>query len=117
MSWSQSSDELTQSHTSIEFAKKQNAPLPSISHLTANLEAWLAELLVIFPVFGIHCIQESGKSVRALRDAELRKATHRLNESAHQSCIIVRGEKVGERHQALYTELQNGASFNLLPGL
>lgn len=58
------------------------------SHLTANLEARLAELLEIFPVFGIPRVEEGCKSVRALGDAELREATRPLNESAHQSCII-----------------------------
>lgn len=71
------------------------------SHLTANLEARLAELLEIFPVFGIPRIEEGCKSVRALGDAELREATRPLNESAHQSCIIkarmARLEGRGER--------------------
>lgn len=58
------------------------------SHLTANLEARLAELLEIFPVFGIPGVEEGCKSVRALGNAELREATRPLNESAHQSCII-----------------------------
>lgn len=58
------------------------------SHLTANLEARLAELLEIFPVFGIPGVEEGCESVRALGDAELREATRPLNESAHQSCII-----------------------------
>lgn len=58
------------------------------SHLTANLEARLAELLEILPVFGIPRVEEGCKSVRALGDAELREATRPLNESAHQSCII-----------------------------
>lgn len=72
-----------------------------MSHLTANLEARLAELLVIFPVFGIPCIKESCKSVRALGDTELQEAIRPLNEKAHQSCIIKRVGKVGEEHKAV----------------
>lgn len=45
-----------------------------LSHLPANLEARLAELLEIFPVFGIPRVEEGCKSVRALGDAELREA-------------------------------------------
>lgn len=68
--------------------KKEKGQRRPRSHLTANLEARLAELLEILPVFGIPGVQEGCKSVRALGDAELREATRPLNESAHQSCII-----------------------------
>lgn len=73
------------------FKKKKKRPL---THLTANLKARFAELLIILPVFGIPRIQESGKSVRALGDTELGETTHPLNERAHQSCIIKRGGEV-----------------------
>lgn len=95
--------------------KKQTGPLTTVSHLTSNLEARLAELLVIFPVFGIPRIQESGKSVRALGDTELEEATHRLNEKAHQSCIIKRGGKRGRK--ALDKAALRRDSFSVLPGL
>lgn len=77
------------------YLANHGRPVTTVSHLTANLEAQLAELLVIFPVFGIPRIQESGKSVRALGDTELEEATYPLNEKAHQSCIIKRGREVG----------------------
>lgn len=81
--------------------KTTKLTLTTVSHLTANLEARFAELLVIFPVFGILRIQESGESIRALGDTELEEATHPLNEKVHQSCIIKRGGEVGEEHKAL----------------
>lgn len=86
----------------IDWASSQNInKTKHWSHLIAKLKAWFAELLVIFPVFGILRVQESGKSVRALGDTELEEATHPLNEKAHQSCIIKRGGEVGEEHKAL----------------
>ena len=85
----------------LKFAKRQNRPLTIVSHLAANLEARLAELLVISPVVGIPRIQESCKSVRALGDTELQEATRPLNEKAHQSCIIKRGGDVGEEHKVV----------------
>lgn len=86
----------------IQFARRQNRPLTTCSHLAANLKARLAELPVIFPIFGIPRIQESCKSVRALGDTELEETTPPLNEKAHQSCIIKRGGKVGGQHKVVY---------------
>ena len=88
-------------HRLVLLTKHQNRPLTTVSHLTANLKARFAELLVIFPGFGILRIQESGKSVRALGDTELEEETHPLNEKAHQSCIIKHGGEVGEEHKSL----------------
>lgn len=66
-----------QTYKFISLQKDKNGPQ---THLTANLKARFAELLIILPVFGIPRIQESGKSVRALGDTELEEATHGLNE-------------------------------------
>lgn len=70
---------------------------PAVSHLLARLESRFAELLVIVPVFGIPRIEETGKSVRALGDTQLREEKHLLNKNARQSCIIRRAAKVVSR--------------------
>lgn len=92
------------------------------SHLTANLEARLAELLEIFPVFGIPGVEEGCKSVRALGDAELREATRPLNESGHQSCIIkarmamLEGSRGRGREGGAVVMVGGGGTVGLSPG-
>lgn len=57
----------------------------NLSHLTARVKPRLTELLVIVPVVGTRHIQESGKSVGALGDTELKEATYLLSENASVS--------------------------------
>lgn len=65
------------------------------SHLSRIVEARLAELLIIFPVAFVvpvvvlH-VQVCGKSVRALGDTKLGKATHPLNDEAHRNYRLKR---------------------------
>lgn len=94
----------------------QSRPLTILSHLAANLEARLAELLIIFPVFSIPCIQKSCKSVRALGDTELWETRSPLNEKAHQSCVIRRGGYVWEERSKMYENVvRERATFKLCP--